>query len=298
MRHAKLEKINAKERFYLLVLPDMKRSGWIILLAIAGLWVLSACSPELRQYNTYTRKGSISEKDSAAFYFYKRGDYEKASILFEELQAAYRGSDRAKEIAYYYAQAKFKYGFYTVAAYYFEQYARLYPADPRTPECVYMVAESYYRESAPHYLDQTFTKKAINQFQLFMDTYPYVEQADEAQGRLYELRERLAKKDLEISRLYFNIGNYKAAVTSFKVTLEKFPDSRYREEAELFLFKSAVALAEQSTERRKKNRYLDAIDYYNRFIDRYPQSTYLKEAENLYIKAKRSLGKLNAANAG
>ena len=101
-----------------------------------------------------------------------------------------------------------------------------------------------------------------------------------------------------MSRLYFNSGNYKAAVTSFKVTLEKFPDSRYREEAELFLFKSAVALAEQSTERRKKNRYLDAIDYYNRFIDRYPQSSYLKEAENLYIKAKRSLGKLNAANAG
>ena len=89
----------------MLVLSDMKRSGWILLLAIGGFWLLNACSPEIRQYNTYTRKGSISEKDSAAFFFYDRGDYEKASVLFEELQAAYRGSDRAKDSAYYYAQA-------------------------------------------------------------------------------------------------------------------------------------------------------------------------------------------------
>ncbi|MEL6651572.1 MAG: hypothetical protein AAFQ87_12295, partial [Bacteroidota bacterium] len=45
------------------------------------------------------------------------------------------------------------------------------------------------------------------------------------------------------------------------------------------------------------NRYLDAIDYYEKFVDRYPNSVYLKDAENLFAKAKKSLGKLQAEEA-
>ena len=114
------------------------------------LTALSSCAPELKKYNQYARKGTLSEKDSAAFYYYNQGDCDKASYLLEELQSAYRGQPRAKDVLYTYAYAKYKCGFNIIAAYYFEQFARLYPNEPRTPESSFMVGYCYSIECAPY----------------------------------------------------------------------------------------------------------------------------------------------------
>lgn len=259
---------------------------------LLALLLFASCNKEYRTYSQYSRKGSISQKDSAAFFYYKNGDYERAGFLFEELQAAYRGQERAKTILYHYAYAKFNSGLYVVSAYYFDQYAKLYPADPKTPECTYMVAESYYRESAPSYLDQSYTRQAIQQFQLFINNYPFAQQIGEANARINELRERLAKKQFDTAKQYFDREKYKAAVTSCQVMLEEFPDSRYREETRLYMLMAAFELAENSIPSKKRNRYLDAIDHYETFIDAYPNSVFKKEAENTFLKTKKALGRM------
>ncbi|MEL6676384.1 MAG: outer membrane protein assembly factor BamD [Bacteroidota bacterium] len=256
-----------------------------------------ACSADYKKYTAWSRKGTIAEKDSAAYYFYNREDYEKAAFIFEELQGAYRGQPRAKEVLLRYAYCKYNVGFYVVSAYQFEQYAKQYPNDERTPEALFQVAYCYYLESAPHYLDQSFTIKAINQFQLFINRFPFDKRVDQCSELMTELRERLARKAFENANLYFKVENYKAALTAFEAMTQDYPDSRYREEAEFLHVKSAVLLAGVSTERRKKNRYLDAIEFYEKFVDKYPSSVHLKEAEGLYLKAKKNLGKILAAQA-
>ncbi len=265
--------------------------AWLIGL---GWLLLSGCSAEYRQYNKWSRKGTLAQKDSAAFFFYEKEDYEKAAYLFEELKGAYRGDARAKTILYHFAYAKYKDGFYVVAAYYFESYTQLYPNDELTPECLFMVGYCYYLESAPHYLDQEYTKKAITQLQLFINTYPRADQVPRANVLIAQLRERLAKKEFETANLYYRIENYSAGVTAFKVMIQEYPDSKYREEAQYLLFESAAALASVSSERRKKNRYLDAIELYEKFVDRYPESKFLRDAEATFVKAKRELGKILA----
>ena len=252
---------------------------------------LQSCSKEYKKYSTWTRKGSVSQKDSAAFYFYNRGDYEKASYLFEDLRPAYRGTDRAKIILYHYAYSKYKFGLYVIAGHFFEQYTQLYPNDELTPECAFMKAYCNFLESAPYYLDQTFTNQAIADFQLFVNKYPYHEKVEESNKLMTSLREKLAQKEFETARLYYKIQNYRAAVTSFEVMIQEFPDSRYREEAQFLWFKSAVLLGDVSILSKKKNRYLDALDLYERFVDKYPGSLYLKEAENLYVQSQEKPGK-------
>jgi len=266
--------------------------------ALGGMMSMMSCSQAYREAGKMSRKGSLAEKDSAAFFYYRNGDYEKASFLFEELQPAYRGTTRAKEILYHYAYAKFNTGLYIVSSYQFDRYVKLFPADSKTPECTYMVAESYFRESAPSYLDQSFTTRAIEQYQLFINNYPDAQQIGEANARIKELRERLAKKEFDTAKLYYNLERYKAALTSFQTMMEEFPDSRYREESQLFLVRSAFKLAENSVISKKKNRYLDAIDHYERFVDSYPNSVYKKEAESTYIKIKKALGKFNVTTSG
>jgi outer membrane protein assembly factor BamD len=273
----------------------MNRLWYLAWLVGLVLLLLQGCSAEYRQYNKWSRKGTLAQKDSAAFFYYEQGDYEKAAFLFEELRGAYRGDVRAKTILYHYAYSKYEDGFYVVAAYYFENYTQLYPNDERTPECLFMVGYCYYLESAPYYLDQEFTLKAITQLQLFINTYPQGDQVPRANVLIAQLRERLAKKEFETARLYYRIENYKAAVTAFKVMIQEYPDSKYREEGQYLLFESAAALANVSSDRRKKNRYLDAIDLYETFVDRYPDSEFLREAESTYIKTKRGLGKILAA---
>lgn len=273
----------------------MNRSLFFLLLAGMCLLLSVGCSSEYRQYNKWSRKGTLAQKDSAAFFFYEQKDYERAAFLFEELRGAYRGDARAKTILYHYAYSKYNDGLYIVAAYYFENYTKLYPNDKLTPECLFMVAYCYYLESAPYYLDQEFTLKAITQFQLFVNTYPREDEIARANVLMAQLRERLAKKEFETANLYYRIENYKAALTAFEVMIQEYPDSKYREEAQYLRFEAAAALANVSSERRKKNRYLDAIDLYENFVDRYPDSSYIRDAESTYVKAKRELGKILAA---
>lgn len=273
----------------------MKWTLFLIVGSFVCLATFTSCSKEYKKYSQWSRKGTVSQKDSAAFYFYKKGDYEKAAFLFEDLRGTYRGSDRAKTVLYHYAYAKYNGAYYIIAAHYFEQYVQLYPGDALAEECNFMIAYCYYLESDPSYLDQGFTTKAINQFQLFINAYPFSDKVAQSNELMTSLRERLAKKEYETADLYFSVENYKAAVTAFEVFVQEYPDSRYREQAQLMLVKSAVLLAEVSIDRKKKNRYLDAIEWYERFVDKYPNSAYLKEAEGLYVKAKKDLGKILAS---
>lgn len=276
----------------------MKLQSLLLVLSLPFLLGLIACNEDYRKNTQYSRKGSIAEKDSAAIYFYEvRKDYDKAGFLFEELRNSYRGQERAKKMLYYFADCKYQTGFYVLAAYYYDQYAKQYPSDPLTEECIFKVGYCYYLQSAPYYLDQEFTNKTIGQLQLFINAFPQSDKREEASNLITEMREKLAQKDFEAAKLYYNISRYKAAVSSLEVFVQQFPDSRYREEAQYLRFESLVLLAENSISSKKKNRYLDAIEYYEKFVDRYPNSVYLKDAENLYAKAKKSLGKIQAEAA-
>ncbi len=271
----------------------MKEKKTILYTICALILVISiGCSKDYRKYRKYSTKGTIPERDSAAFFFYEKEDYEKAGFLLEELLGLYRGNPRAEEILYHLAYTKFKQRNYLLSSYYFEQYANNYPNNARSEECAFQAAYGYYLQSAPYYLDQSPTKQALEKFQLFVVSYPASERNEKANTLIKELRERLAKKEYEQANLYYKIESYKAAVTAFEAFLSDYPDSRFREEATYMLFKSAVSFADISTERRKKNRYLDALDLYKEFVDLYPESSLLREAENIYVKLRKTLEKL------
>lgn len=273
----------------------MRKTLVILLILSTALGLLSSCGTEAqlrKRMNNYVKKGTIEEKDSAAYYFYKNESYEKAAFMFEELMSLRRGDPRSADYLYHFAYCKFNQKLFISSSFYFEQYTQQYPSGEKFEECAFMVAYSYYLQSDPYFLDQEYTNKALNQFQAFVNIFPASEKVAEANEIMAELRERLAHKAFEQANLYLKIGNYKAGVEAFKNLIRQYPDSRYREEAQFLLVKCAVELAEVSVISKRRNRYLDAVDYHQEFIDRFPNSTFAKEAENLYEKAQRGLGKI------
>lgn len=272
-----------------------KYSIFIVLLSIIAGFGLESCSKEYMRHTKMSKKGGITQKDSAAIYFYKRKDFEKASFLIEELLPVVKGTAREEELLYYYAYCKYGLSEFVMASYYFEQFTVKFPNSKKAEECLFMEANCFYQQSDPHYLDQTYTSKAMIQLQSFINAYPESEKVAIASKYLTELRERKAVKAFDQAKLYYKVYEFKSAVQALQVFMEEYSDSRYREEAQFLMFKSAVYLADASVDTKKENRYLDALEYYQKFIDKYPRSNYVKEAESLSKHAQKGLEKIRSA---
>mgnify|MGYP001461364136 FL=1 len=67
-----------------------------------------------------------------------------------------------------------------------------------------------------------------------------------------------------------------------KLVLADFPDTKYREDILFTIVKSSYMLAENSVIAKKKERYKNTIDAYFTFVDNFPESKNLKEAEKFY----------------
>lgn len=272
-----------------------------LLMAVAVLALLAtttACKSgkfaERRKMTKYS-KGTLSQRDSAAYYYYGRKNYDLASLLFEELLTVYRTDPRREKVLYHLAYSNYQTKMYGTAAEYFQQYTQQFPNGEFAEECAYMVAESFYKQSDPWYLDQSYTKKAIEQTQLFLGMYPRSEKTEAGKLLLEKLYDKLIRKDFEQAKLYYNVGYFKAAVQSFQNLNQDYPDSKYREEATYLMLVSQEKLADMSVSSKQKNRYLDALDFYKEFKKRYPNSKFSRDAEAVEARVKKMLDKLDSS---
>lgn len=255
-----------------------KTALYVLFLVFSVLAVsLSGCDP----YRKLAKSTKIADKDSAAVGYFKQKKYDRAVYLFEELTAIYRGTTRSEEMYFYYAYCRFYLGELVSASYHFEDYAQKYPNSSHAQEFEYMTAKTYHMLADPYYLDQKYTYKAIEYYQLFLSRHPHSEYTDKCMAALKELRERLAKKAYEQAYLYYKIGYNKAAVVAFGNMIDEFPDSDQREEAQFYMLKAASALAAQSTESKRLDRYAEAIEIAEKFEEKFPDSKFKDEATGL-----------------
>ncbi len=252
---------------------------------VALLLLLEGCDP----YAKLAKQPSVAAKDSAAFGYLSTKNYEAAIPLLEELLNMYRGMPRGEEILFHLAYAHYYNKEYYLAAHYFEEYVNTYPTGKYTEEAQFMNAYCYYRLSAPPELDQSETYTAIEKLRLFLLTYPESDYKERAERYLQMLYDNLAQKAFNQAKLYYNLGYYKAAVVAFENMLKEHPDAPQREEGFYYLFLASVKLADNSVEEKQLQRYLQALENYYKFADRYPQSPLLKKIESYYEYLQRQI---------
>jgi outer membrane protein assembly factor BamD len=208
----------------------------------------------------------------------------------------YKGTGKAEDVLYYYAWCKYYLKDYLTAAFYFNDFANQFPNSKKAEQSQYMYGFCFYKDSDPWYLDQTSTKKAIENLQFYLKANPGSSRVDSCNLLMSELREKLAKKSFEQASLYLKIGYHKSAIESFRHMLEEYPDSRQKEEASFKQFIASVLYAEESVFEKQKKRYLEAISYYRKFVDKYPSSSFIQEAEEYYVKVNKAITRLEASN--
>src|SRR5690606_4890798 len=104
------------------------------------------------------------------------------------------------------------------------------------------------------------------------------ERATEAAGLISDLRGRLERKSYENSKIYLDIGDYLAAVIAFDNSLRDYPDTKYAEQLEFYKIEAQYLYALNSSERKKEERFDDAIEFADDFLKNYPESTFVSQA--------------------
>ncbi len=241
------------------------------------------------------KRGSISEKDSAAMYYFNKKQYETALPLFEELLGVYRGTGRYEKMMYYNAFTRYSLGDYISGNVFFDEYTKAFPTGEFAEECAFLRAKCYDKMTSPYYLDQTDTYKAIEGYELFIKQYPTSIKVKMAEEAIAEMKNRLMEKAYHQAVLYHKIGYHKAASIAFRNFSLEFPNSPYKEEAYFKMLVSNIDFAKESIEEKQLERYEDAIEIYYKFVDKFPSSKKIKDAEVLFNSASKAVEKLKGS---
>ena len=258
------------------------------LAAIAIVASLSQCSG----YNKMLKSGDVTEKMSYAEAALDSGNCFRALPLYDELMQLTRGTAQAPDIHWNRALTHDCVNDFYLSRYYFQSFAKTFPNDPRVEEAFFRAALCSFYLSPGASLDQTETRSAIDELQLFMDRYPSSALRDSSQAMVDNLRSKLELKAFENARLYHKTGNYKSATIAMKNAMEDYPGSPYQEKLQFLIIDSHFQYATRSTERRKMERYNDAIEAFHTFASRFPTSSRMKDAQRLYDASVKGIAEL------
>lgn len=256
--------------------------------ALLLLWGAAGCNG----YNEVLKSTDSDYKLERAIGFIDSSQCYGALMVLEDLMNLTRGTSQGREVQYHHARAQDCLGDYYLARYYYKQFARTYPDDARSEQAQFEAAMCSYRLSPDPSLDQTETRTAIEELQLFMDRYPGSPMRDSCQTLIGNLRNKLERKSYETARLYHRTEQYKSATIALRQALKDYPDSPYREEMQWLIIDSHFQYAQQSTERRKLERYNEAIEAFLSFVARYPESRFMPRAQRIYDASVQEVARL------
>ena len=104
---------------------------------------------------------------------------------------------------------------------------------PYVERARYRICESYVTLSPKYFRDQTYSEKAIEKLQEFIDDYPNSDNREEAQKNIKILRNKLSRKIYDTGILYIKMEEYKSALIAFKQVADLYYDTDYNELAHM-----------------------------------------------------------------
>ncbi len=247
------------------------RIFWTIILAV----LISSCA----KINKVLKSSDPNYKLRIAEQYFAKKKYNHAQVLYEDIMPYFKTGKEFEDIYYKYAYCAYYQKDYLNAENLFKTFLETFPNSPRAEEFDYMRAYTYYKQSPKAELDQTNTIKTIGLMQAFINTHPGSERNKEA-GEIIDIcRAKLEYKDYKNALLYYDMGNFKASAVAFTSLLNNYPFSTTADEFKLMIIKSYFRYAELSVEEKKNERFEMVISECNDFIDRFPESKMIKEAE-------------------
>jgi outer membrane protein assembly factor BamD len=261
---------------------------YLLILLIASS--LLACRSSFEQVRTSNDPERILTESLA---YYDKGDYVRAQALMELVLNQYRGTRQGEELFFKYAYTHYHLNSFELAATYFTNFATTFTYSTYAEEAEFMAAYSYYKLSPSFRLDQEPSLRAIDAFQDFADKYPESERVAQCNAIIDELRIKLEEKAFNEGYLYYELGQYQAALTSFQNMLSAYPESSRAEYVRFLILKASYEYAVNSIYDKRALRYEEAATRYKEYINRFPSGEHAREANTINDQIKSELENLS-----
>lgn len=271
----------------------MSKKSYFIIFAV--VLSFSACS----NHSQILKSADVGYKYEAAKEYFADGQYNRASQVLQTIITTMKGSEKGQEALYLFGLCNYYSENYETAHAIFRKYYQTYPKGIYTESAHFHSGLSLMNEAPEPRLDQTPTYEAVTEFQNFIELYPYSELRDVAMQHIFTLQDQLVEKEYFSAKLYYDLGdyfgncsndggsNYQACVITAENAIRDYPYTRLREDFAILILRAKFELAAKSVDDKKEERYHNAIDEYYGFLNEYPESKYMKEAERLFHKAEK-----------
>ncbi|MDA0986304.1 MAG: outer membrane protein assembly factor BamD [Bacteroidetes bacterium] len=158
---------------------------------------------------------------------YTDENYLDAIETFKELLLRFPANTIADDAQFYLAECRYKRAEYVLAASEYDYLIKTMPSSNFVDYANYKKAISYWKMSPIYPLDQKYTVLAIDELQNFVETTKLANLKSDAEKRILQLNDKLAKKIYESSLIYYKMHYYRSAITYCDLLTEKYPDSKY-----------------------------------------------------------------------
>ena len=243
-------------------------------------------------YQKLLKSNDLDVKFISAKKYYENEEFVKALPLLDELSIIYKGTKKAQEVDYLLAYTYHGLGSNMIASYRFKLFALTYPNSKHCEELSFMAAYCYYLESPSATLDKTNTLKAIDELQLFVDEYPESKRVQQCNELMDELIDKVHTKSFKIAKLYYDIQEYKAAITALNNLLLDYPTIQNKTEIEFLILNANYQLAINSVSDKMEERLRNTLAAYITFKINHSEHELMSYAQSIHDKTLKQLQKI------
>ncbi|MDZ7662350.1 outer membrane protein assembly factor BamD [Thiohalophilus sp.] len=210
-----------------------------LLLILPLLW-LSGCSSS-PDANDPTAGMSVEELYEAAREALDNTNYEEAINLYERLESRFPYGPYAERAQLEIIYAYYKYNEPETAILSADRFIKLHPNHAHVDYAYYMRGLASFRLE-PSFINRWFnqdmterdprpSRKAFRYFSELVEKFPDSRYAKDAIGRMYALRNALAKHEMHVTNYYYRRGALIAAVNRAKYIVENYQQTKQVPEA-------------------------------------------------------------------
>ena len=158
----------------------------------------------------------------------------------------------------------------------FREFLTFYPTNPKADQAQYKLALTHVKQMKAAGRDQTATKEALKEFQIFFDRYPNSPLMPDVKKQWREARDRLSEASYLVGFQYYRQRWYPGAVDRFREVLRDDPEYSKRDAVYFYLAESLA----------KSSKPAEAVPYFERVVAEFEQSEHTGEAKKRLAELK------------
>lgn len=156
-----------------------------------------------------------------------------------------------------------------LAANEFREFLQFYPTSMRADYAQYKLAMSHFEQMRAPERDQSETREALKEFDVFFQRYPNSALMPEVKKNWRIARDRLSQASYGVGLHYYRVRWYPGAIDRFREVLRDDPDYTGRDSVYFYLAESLA----------RTDKTPEAIPYFERLLQEFPSSEHVEDAK-------------------